>query len=259
MPIGERYLTVNLADIGTLTTDSAVVGLPVTELQDPQPARAYRAGANSCYLLLDMLASYAINFVGLFGFEGTAAITRRTRVSTVDSTGAAGDGGDSGTATASVSTTFQQLLHFLPSTYTGRYVRLDLADSVPPEAGRLVIGALTTPTRGFQFPADFTAEDLSRVQETVRGNAFVDVGPVRRIMDFTLPALTEAEAWAWLSNDIANGAIADMLIALDVNDSTYLHHKTMWAMRKETTPISWRGHGLFGRRFRLTERISDSR
>lgn len=259
MAVGVRYLTVNRADAGTLSTDSAVSTLPITALQDSQLARPWRAAANSAYILVDLGASYAINFVGLFGFAGTAAITRRVRVSTVDATGAAGDAHDSGTATANVSTALQQLLWFGAASYTGRYVRIDLADSLPPEAGRLVIGLLTTPTRGFQFPMEMTPEDLTTVQETPRGNVFLNRRPVRRVLDLTLPALTEAEAWGWLDDAVANGQTKDMFICLDASDSTYLHQKSMWGLMRETTPITWRAHGLFGRRFRLTERISDDR
>lgn len=259
MAVGVRYLTVNLADGGTLTTDSAQTTLPASNLLDSQLARPWRAAATSAYLLVDLGASYAINFAGLFGFAGTAACTRRVRISTVDTTGAAGDAHDSGTATASISVPLQQLLWFGAASYTGRYVRIDLADSVAPEAGRLVIGLLTTPTRGFQFPLDMSPEDLTTVQETPRGNVFLNRRPVRRVLDTTLPALTEAEAWAWLDDAVANGQTKDVFVCLDAADSTYLHQKSMWALMRETTPITWRAHGLFGRRFRLTERISDDR
>lgn len=259
MAVGVRYLTVNLADSGTITTDSAVSSLPVTNLQDSQIARPWRAAANSCYLLVDLGSSQSVNFIGLFGCLCTSAVTRRFRISTADSTGAAGDAYDSAVGAASINTALQQLLGFLPATYAGRYVRVDLADSIPPEAGRLVIGLTTTPTRGFQFPVDMLAEDLTQVQETPRGNQFLLTGPVRRVLDFTLPALTEAESWAMLNDELANGSIADILLALDASDATYLHQKTLWGLRKETTPISWRGIGYFGRRWRITERISDSR
>lgn len=259
MAVGVRLLLTELAQTATLSTDSAVSSLPVTNLQDDQLATPWRAAATSCYLLADLGSSQAIDFVGLFGFAGTAACTRRIRVSTVDATGAAGDAYDSGVATASVDVTLEQLLGFLPATKTGRYIRLDLADSVVPEAGRLVIGPLTTPTRGFQFPLDMGVEDMTRIQETPRGNIFLNRGPTRRVLDFTLPALTEAEAWTILTRELTANAVRNILVCLDANDATYLHQKTIWGLCKETTPTNWRGIGLFTKRWRVTERISDNR
>jgi len=257
MPVGVRILDINLADSATLSTDSAETSAPVTNLQDAQLGVVWRAAANSAYVVADLGSAVSFNFVGLFGLEGTSALTRRVGLSSADSTGAARDLYDSGTASSDIDVaTFGQMLHW--GDWQGRYLRIDLSDTQPPEAGRIVVGMAWAPARSWDFPAELGVVDRSLRQQTPTGNVFIKQGPKHRVADITLPAISEADAWTrMLAMDLRNGIGTDILLCLDRFDTTYRHQKTMWGLMVDPSPISWRAHGMFGRRLRVEERVRD--
>ena len=127
---------------GTVTASTELPTLPAINLQQPflTPNR-WRSSANAATIDVDFGVSYTIGVLGLFGSNLTAAATFRLRLSANSNmTSPTYDTGVS-QINAGVDPTYGHLIHVLPTSQAGRYLRLELTDSSLSyiEAGRLFV------------------------------------------------------------------------------------------------------------------------
>lgn len=224
------YLSwVNLLDAAVLSTDSAVATLPVSNLQHPHlPKKWYSlAGVTSAYVLVDLGAAAAVDLVGLFGSNLTAAATLRIRASTSDVTAVSGDLYDTGVLAAMASATYGLAIHVLAAAVTARYWRIDISDASLADnlrIGRAWLGPAWRPTDNRLYPWEIGYDDLSTVGESESGQEFVDVRPRRRVLQFGFEQSSESEMFenAFALDRVA-GVTGQVVAALEPGTSLAAH------------------------------------
>jgi hypothetical protein len=141
-------------------------------------------------------ASYTIGVVALFASNLTAAATFRLRLSANSAmTSPTYDTGVS-QINAGVDTTYGHLIHVLPTSQTGQYLRLELTDSSLTyiEARRLFAGLKFQPGHNYAYDYKRTTLDSVRMTDSEGGQSWVEVGVQREEIRLHFEALTDAEA-----------------------------------------------------------------
>jgi hypothetical protein len=180
-------------------------------LQDPRvSAKPWRAAGTSASLLVDFGLVATVGWVALGGNNLSGGATRRVRLSVDDPSGQAGEAWDSGTATPGAELGRGQLVHILPTAdVTARYLLLDLADTIAPEAGRLWCGPTFRPAANFAFGAADVRKSYSDWRVAQDGTGYGDRRPQQRGFKVSLPKMTTIEK---------NLYFAPLLEAADVTD-----------------------------------------
>lgn len=221
MANGELSITNHIAS-ATLSAGAALSSQPVSNLASMDVAEKWESGNNSTYILADAGADMAWDVVALFGVnDWTAAATVRVRVTTAangDTTGAAGDAYDSGTVSANVTTRYGTAAHVITTTKTGRWLRIDIADTglTTLKAGRWWAGELLQPATNYDYEFKRGVADKTTRNETDGGQSHARRKATRRTLEVSFRYLLEAEVYSigeLLMFDV--GLFGDLLFVLD--------------------------------------------
>lgn len=226
-------------DTAALKADTQVGSLPVGNMKQGDVARIWRAKDNDTYIVADFGQDINIAGTMLAGTNLTSNATRRVRVSTESSgNSASGDAHDSGTANANMSST-GLFGYLLPETVSGRYLRVDLADSSISriEAGRWWAGDFLTPDTGVSFGFSKSWVENTQRSETPGGQTHVDRGRQRRTQNPEFSFLNDSEANEFdaLIRDI--GLFSDLWFVWTL-DNTTISRDSLWGMLRDTFSTS---------------------
>jgi hypothetical protein len=235
-----------------------VASLPVQNVQDPQPRKPYRTIGTAAYFVADFGTQTAIEAVALVATSLTEAGTLRVRLSTSDATGAAGDAYDTGVTAAGADPRYLgNVLNIPASTKTGRYLRVDLADSSLAyiDIGRCYAGPLFRPGRNMSYGAGIGYLDFGTKQRGRGGQLFSKAAGRARYVTATFNNLTQIEAMTQaLELDRLIGNTGDVLFVMDP-ESTYLAQTWLWGVVADMTLISVPQFSLYSKAYRIEERI----
>ena len=252
----------NLADDATLTASSEQASAPGANVQIEHVSRKWYtvAGVTAATLLFDMGSSVACAILAVLGTNLTTAATFRLRGSDSDATGVTGEKYDSGTLNASsygVKTGYGNVYLSFTSA-AARYWLLNLSDASVPllQVGRVFLGPKWTPTLNQGFGWSVTPQDESKVTRSYGGQAFVDERPQRRIIQFTLNFISEAEMYAnAFAMARASGVARDVLAVNDIAASGYLAEQAVYGLCTASEPLVHENYGAFRQKFSIEERL----
>jgi len=251
----------NLADDGVITASSSIVQAPPSTVQDPHVARRWRSlGASSEFLLCDLGSSQSIDVIALFGLNMDVLGLSRVRISTVDATGVAGDAYDSTTLAGQVEDDYDCLIDVLPAPVTGRYVRIDLANTglAYIEAGRLVVGLQNVLDINFASGWSRRFVDRARKTESRGGQIYIDHDVTYRILNLTFEHVTADQRYGFIEQiDLLNGASTDILVLTNPASAT-LGRDSIWGLVEEVSSVTQSfvsNPARFQKSFQIRERL----
>lgn len=220
-------------DPGVVTASTAETLLPAANLQDPDPRILWRSTASPASIFVDMGSSLAVHCVAIMRCNLDAASTFRVRVSVADPT-AATNVHDSTALASGLDPNYPTLVYAIDSAATGRYVRIDLTQASPlPEAGRLFVGRLWSPSSNMQFGWRPVSRDPSVRTRSAGQAIFIDAKTRERGYRFRLAGLTEDEGFDELEEiNRLNGSKHDLLVIRD-KDSSDLGRDTIWGLLED--------------------------
>ena len=241
----------NLADDATISASTQVLLTPVANLQNPHIARKWRSTSTADYFVADLLALTSIDTVSVIGLTAT---TIRIRISSVDSSGSAGDLYDSGVV--AIDQDYLQYIAVLGAPVSGRYVRVDLANSVEAyvEAGRAVIGLRTAYTYNFGFNWQRAYVDPSIRTKTRGGQTQVSNENTYRTLDVTFEWVTVEQRNGFVETiDRVNGLKTDILFMTDTA-STNMARDSVWGLITDLTPVTQPFFDIYSKQYKIEER-----
>jgi hypothetical protein len=230
----------NLADLGSVTASSSVALMPPSRLLDPHVARKWRsASATGQNLTFDLGSLKLFDTVAIVGTNLTAGGTTQLRVSGTDATALGSLLYDSGAATGRVDPSYGYLIFLMPSSVSGRYVRVDLSDAALSyvEAGRAFIGRRT------QLSSNFTPGwtrgwvDRSRRTESRGGQIYVDRNTTYRTLELSFEMLTLTERDGILEDIDRLSGERDDILMLTNPASTNLGRDSVWGLIDGNQPV----------------------
>lgn len=249
----------NLWDTAALTTGSEIATLPGTNVQKAHLSRKWHtaAGVKSSHQIADLGSAKSLSLGALFGTNLTAAATVRWRASTLDPTVVANLLLDTGVVNAGVKAGYGQSIKAW-NAVAARYWRVDIDDATVPDnlqTGRIFGGPSWTHAKSMLFGWGVTPLDESPVEETEGGQEFPDPKAKRRVLDFALDYLTEAEAY---DNPFAMaraaGVVEDVL-AIPFENGAYISEQAVWGLCRGPRPLVHRLSQTFALRFTVRERL----
>lgn len=242
----------------TLTGDAGVAGLPLANLQDPQPTKVARWQATSGYVVADFGAAVPVGGLVLHGTNLSAAATRRVRLSSADATGAAGDVHDSGAAAAGVLATYRgSFAYMLSSDLSARYLRLDLADASLSfiDAGVLLAGPVFRPARNFSYGASIGFQEFGRNERSPVGITFTSQRARARALSLRFEYASASEAYGHLLELQRLAGITRNVALVPDPGGTNAAKQLMVGTLQDLTPISNTFYNIHSTTLSLVERI----
>lgn len=252
-------------DASTLTADSAVSTLPVTNLQDIQIVKVWRSNsATSAEINVDLGSQKIMDFFALIAHNLTTSATVRWRLSNdnfsttlydsgaVDAWSPVEQFGGSpwgvftwgGLPSADTIGLYNaSTFTLLPSPQIARYIRLNIEDSGNAagyvEAGRLIAGPAYQPTINYSNGVSFEFVDDSRVTKSRGGQVFVDEVRKYRRVTFRLNHLPESEIFNNIFNNVdrIKGVSKDVLVIPQPSDSATWLTQNIYGRLAEVGPI----------------------
>lgn len=249
----------NLIDAATVTASSALDEQPGSNVQQPHVARKWgtAAGVKSATLLIDLGASQTCGLLALLGLNLSTSGTVRLRGSNSDSTGVTGEIYDSGTVAIGITDGYGASYKSFTAV-AARYWLINLADSTVAdnlEVGRVFLGPKWTPTLAQQYGWSMQLEDPSKLAESVGGQAYADERPQKRLINFELSFLSEAEMYAnAFVMARANGLVRDVLVLSDITGS-YASEQAVFGLLTALEPLIHERYGVFRQKFTIRERL----
>lgn len=248
----------NLADAAVVTASSSAGLMPPKRLLDPHIARTWRGGGNSSeWLLADLGSAVAIDTVALVGLNLTAAGSTRVRISSADSSGLAGDVYDSKMMTGKVDPAYGYFVQLLIQPVFGRYVRIDLSDTIPYiEAGRIIVGKRAIFETNFSVGWSRGYTDLSRRTTSRGGQIYINRGAQFRTVEVSFDWLNGQERHGFVEEiDRECGMHTDVLFIAD-QTSDNLGRDSIWGLLDDlegvVQPYSL---DIFRKQYRIGERL----
>jgi hypothetical protein len=248
----------NEADSAVITAVSSEVStLPGTNVQQQHLSRKWYMlpTINDAYLVFDMGAAVTVGVLGVFGTNLTSAAQYRL-------TGSANADGitaavyDSTLTSAGVKNGYGAV--YKPqSNPSARYWRLRLVDAslTQLQVGRVFLGPKWQHAQALVYGWGVQVQDLSPVEESHGGQEYPEELPRRRVVDFKLDFLTEAEmfdnAFAMAK---ANGVVRDVLVIPQEN-SSYISEQSVWGRVVMMEPIIHRLSQTFATKIQVKERL----
>lgn len=275
----ERFLILSPreSDAATVAASSAVADLPVTNLQDMQPAKKWRSTAATAQTItIDFGYPVAANALALVGHNLTADGVLRVRGATTLADVTANPAIDTNTQSAWPATgkpTAASWPHHTAIVRWSndnpfRYWQLDIADGGTVltylEAGRLVLGRAFQPSIGFDLGGQPITYETGDVQaRTPYGRTFTDRRTTSppRLFEITVYAMTRREVWDGIAElQRLRGTWGDVVCALDPGEKTDLHRFVMQGVfaagGSYTLPTAYDADGnMLGAGVRLRELI----
>ena len=265
--MGLIIATPKLSDAAVLTAGSAAANMPVTNLQLVQPTDVWRAIdlANS-YVVADLGAAAAITLAALLDTNASSAATWRIRAATSEANLTAAPGYDSGSLTHWLASglgdweTTHAVKTFAAQNF--RWWRIDVSDAANPDgyyqAGRLYLAVKWEPTGNIKVREGMSLRwlDPSPIAQTISGHRYPDIKRRRRVLEFGLGYLSEAEMWGNAAPiDRLRGTSKDLLISRDPAHASYAQEWTVYGLLHELTPIVFQEISQYARRFEIEELI----
>lgn len=249
----------NLVDGATLTASSEQATAPGANVQNAHLSKKWYAvnGVNSASLLLDLGSSLACALLAVLGSNLTPTATFRLRGSDSDPTGVTGEKYDSTSISAGVVSGYEAF-YFSFISATARYWLLNLVDTsvTTLQVGRVFLGPKWAPSRNQGFGWQVTSQDDSVVTESYGGQSFVDIRPQKRIFEFTLSWMSEAEMYAnAFAMARANGVAKDVLAVNDIAGAGYLPQQSVYGLCTASQPLVNDNYGVFRQKFSIKERL----
>ena len=135
-------------------------------------------------------------------------------------------------------------------------MRIDLTQASPlPEAGRLFIGRLWSPTSNMQYGWRPMSRDASRRTRSVGQATFIDEKERERGYRFRMAGLTTAEGYDELEEiNRLNGTKRDILVIRD-RDSADLGRDTIWGLLENVVEYAQNEPLHFDADFEVWERL----
>lgn len=248
----------NLIDFATLSA-SEVATLPAANVKHPHLSRKWHtpSGTTIASLIADMGASVTCSLLGTMGSNLTPTATWRLRGSDADSTVEVGEKFDSGSILAGVKHGYGAA-YMAFTAAQARFWRIDYNDitlSSNLQIGRVFLGPSWAPSVNHSLDWGITPLDDSTVSYSYGRQSFADTRPQRRIVDFTLDFMSEAEAYGnAFTLARANGIVKDILVIPDIS-SSYLSEQAIWGSITQANAIREPRLGLFRQRFTVLERL----
>jgi len=249
----------NKADGATVTTGSELASLPGSNVQNQHLSRKWHTAAavKSSYQIFDMGAPVSCDTFAMLGTKLTAAATVRVRASDLDPTVVANLLVDTGVLAAGVKAGYGASYKAFDLT-AARYWRYDLSDNTVPDnlqVGRVFLGPSWTPSAPQSYGWSVTPLDESDIVESYGGQTFADVLPQRRVLQFSLDWLDEAEMYInAFALARANGIVKDLLAIHDINGA-YLSEQAVWGPCVASQPIVRQSLKVFRQKFAVKERL----
>tara|TARA_R110000824_G_scaffold271664_2_gene460150 strand:- start:134 stop:982 length:849 start_codon:yes stop_codon:yes gene_type:complete len=266
---------------GTISADTAVGTLPVSNLQDRQLVKVFRNTATSSVITVDFGSIKTIDHVALVDHNITQAGTINIDLSTVsDFSVLAYDGAaeiawptaeEFGTLPWGVfvwggilgSTVGYKISSYaiMPTTIAARYLRITISDSTNTDgyiqAGRLVAGPSYVPSVNAAFGMEFEFVDNSRVSKSRGGQTFIDEVDRYRVCRFELRNIPQDEMMANVFNNLdrLRGVAKDVLIIPQPDDSDTWITQNVYGRVISSSPVYNTGMSLYGRQFEIEELI----
>lgn len=233
-------------------------GLPLANLQDPQPRKVARWSGTSGYVVADFGAAVPIGAAVIHGTNLSAAATRRVRLSSVDATGAAGDVHDSGTAVAGASTVYNgSFAYTLTADASARYLRVDLADTSLAwiDAGLLLAGPVFRAARNFSYGAAIGYRESGRNEASPVGVTFTTRRGRARALSLRFDYATAAEAYAQLLELQRIAGVTQNVAIVPDPGGLYAAQRLLVGTLQDLTPISNSYFNIHSTTLSLVERI----
>lgn len=230
-----RICRENDVDAGVVTASSAVSSLPASNVKSFDIHNVWRATANTAHLIVDIGSVLTLEVVAAIRSNARLADTFQVRASLNDSSVTNDLTYDSG-ALPGIDPIYSKFVHFLPSSVSYRYVRLDMTQSVAPEVGRLMSGQAWTPSRQMSLveAPESLWRDPSRRTYSLGQNVFIDAFAAQRGYRFTLRGLTDDEKISEIDElNRLRAMQKDLLICID-DDSSNLGRDSYWGLLEQT-------------------------
>lgn len=263
--------TPDFADAGTLTGLGTIAAtLPVTNLQTMQPGKVARwTSLSTVALRLDLGSAPNINLVALGPHNGSAVAEWRIRAGDSEGDADSGVGFDSAQVSMWPSSgrpfgydgvMLWSLLWLGSAVEAHRYWRFDVYDPGNAadyfQAGRLVVDAAWQPTKNLRYGWGIGWNDASEIVESIGGQTWPVERARRRVMEFTLGSMSEAEMWT-SAYEIARkrGRAKDLLVIRDPAATTQLHRQMVYGLLTDLPPLVNRTFNLYETNYRLQELV----
>lgn len=255
-------LTDNKADTATVTATSAVSGMGAALLVSNPHVwdDQYVADANTTTISADFGAETDIGDVGLFGLNGTAAMTARLMLSSAGAGAGAGDLLDTGTLTTAskyLSDAYAMFLWREATPYSPRYLDLTLADAslTRVAAGRLAAGVSEQLAYNFFPGGTFDWTDPSPMRDTVGGQTIGRSRRKYREAALNFEWVTNAQRWGLIETlGRSVGRLKSILLMLNP-DADDLPQWSAWGNLTDSTPAAFTGlTDIYGKQIKFKER-----
>lgn len=242
---------------GTVSDNGSLGGLTSSNLAGPTqypPWDSSHPGA--CILQYDAGSAVPWDCVGLFGLNWTTAATIRIEIGT---TAGGNDIYDSGTISAGIVPGYKQSVNILPSTQTGRYLKVAIADASNPSsylvAGLAYLGPLWSPTRNFAYAQAAGWQDDSTVQTAKGGQKYFIQSPPYRKQTFKLENLTESELWAYAAEMDRLCTIQQNVLFVPTPGGTYQNQEAVFGTMKASDQQIRTTPGRYSKSYEIDERL----
>jgi hypothetical protein len=249
----------NKIDAATVTSTSEITSLPGENVINPHVSRKWHTevGVKTGALTFDLGSTLSCSVLAVLGTNLTSAATYRLRASDLDPAALANLEYDSGTVSAGVKTGYGAIYKQFAAT-TSRYWRLDLTDNNVAsnlQVGRVVLGPHWQPAVNMMLDWQIGVLDESRVEYSYGGQSYPDNRPKRRVLQFALDYLTEADMFDnAFALAMARGIVHDILAVPNMG-GTYLSEQSVWGQVASSEPISEPRLSLYRQRFTVRERL----
>jgi len=249
---------VNHVDTAALAASSAAGSMTIAGVANPIIGKRWRTLDLGAYGQADFGADKAIGIVALVfprDTMGALAGTVRHRFDTDG--GAVGNGAahDSGDVAIGAVEGYGYHVYIPPSPVTARYWRWTYAASGVAyiDTGRAWAGEAWQPEVNFSYGQGDTWDDLSRISVSDRSGAeFVDERARRRLMDFALEHMSEADRQSVRELRRIVGISRQILTVLDPDSAA---KETILGRLAETNPILHTAFPIFSTTFRIRESL----
>ena len=255
-----------LVEAATITASNEVAAMPAASLKLRPGANLWRATSlASVYLEIDLGAAYAINLIALLYTNASSAATWRIRGATSQPNLTAAPGYDSGSLShwpvAGLSDwAWTHALKFLDVAQNFRWWRIDIDDAANPagyyQAGRLYIASAWQGGRNYDYGIQYGWEDPSEDARTQGGQSVTLDMAQRRVLQFTINNLTEAEAFAnAFEIDRLRGKKRDVLVIPNPTSAAQIMRQTVCGKIEDLSPLAHVAFPSFGKSYRIVEML----
>ncbi len=247
-------VSVNLADLGTISASSSILLSPPSTLQTPDVTERWRSAEAGQGNFIEYISS-SFDTIAVEGTTMSATGQARVRVSSTDSSGVAGDIEDTGWFV--VDGGYNRLVVLLTSVATSGYVRVDLSDPGEDyvEAGRLVVGERTQFTVNFQYGWGSGYVSRSIINKTAAGLTKIWRRSKVRTLDVTFSFLSESERHGLVETiDRDNGVEDDILFIVDPTSSK-LERDSIWGLATTLSQVTQPYPEIFVKQYQIEQRL----